>query len=185
MDLLSLLLIALSLAMDCFAVALVAGIGMGKARIRNALRIALAFGSFQWGMTILGWGAGTLVTSAIAPFDHWVAFSLLAVIGVKMVRESREGEGDAPPDLAIPTLLLLSVATSVDALAVGISLAVLSPAILLPAVIIGAVTFGIALAGALLGGRIREGYGKVMELIGGLVLIGIGIRILVEHYRWI
>ncbi|MDD1656625.1 MAG: manganese efflux pump MntP family protein [Methanomicrobiales archaeon] len=184
MDLPSLLLIAVGLAMDCFAVALVAGVAQGKSRIRNAIRIALAFGSFQSGMLILGWWAGTLVLGIIAPFDHWVAFGLLALIGVKMVRESREEE-EAPSDLTLGTLLLLSVATSIDSLAVGISLAVLSPEVLVPAVIIGAVTFGIALAGALLGGRIREAYGRMMVMAGGLLLIGIGVRILLEHYGWI
>jgi putative Mn2+ efflux pump MntP len=186
MDLPSLLLVAVSLAMDCFAVVLVTGVSQGERRMPSALRIALAFGSFQSGMLILGWWAGTLVLGIIAPFDHWVAFGLLAAIGVKMVRESREGDDrDSPPDLGTAALLLLSVATSIDALAVGISLAVLSPSILAPAAIVGAVTFGIALAGALLGGRIREEFGKVMEMAGGLVLIGIGIRILMEHYGWI
>jgi len=101
------------------------------------------------------------------------------------VLESREEE-EASPDLTTATiLLLLSVATSIDSLAVGISFAVLTPDIMVPAVVIGAVTFGIALAGALLGGRIRKAYGKGMELVGGLVLIAIGIRILLEHYGWI
>jgi putative Mn2+ efflux pump MntP len=186
MDLISLLLVAVSLAMDCFAVALVAGGTQGPGRIQNALRIALAFGVFQAGMLILGWSAGTLVLGIIARFDHWVAFGLLAIIGLNMVRESREGDDrDSPPDLGTAALLLLSVATSIDALAVGISLAVLSPSILAPAAIVGAVTFGISLAGVLLGGRIREEFGKVMEMAGGLVLIGIGIRILLEHYGWI
>jgi len=184
MDLLDLLLIALGLAMDCFAVALGAGVAEGEGRIRNALRIALAFGAFQAGMLVLGWGAGTLVLGIIAPFDHWVAFALLAAIGVKMILESREDE-EAPPDLTLATLLLLSVATSIDSLAAGISFAVLTPDIMVPAVVIGTVTFGIALAGALLGGRIRKAYGKGMELVGGLVLIAIGIRILLEHYGWI
>ncbi len=184
MDLPSLLLIAVSLAMDCFAVALVAGVTQGTGRIRNALRIALAFGSFQSGMLILGWWAGTLVLGIIAPFDHWVAFGLLAAIGVKMVQESREEE-EAVSDLTPGTLLLLSVATSIDSLAVGISLAVLTPEVLVPAVVIGSITFGIALAGALLGGRIREAYGRIMVLAGGLLLIGIGVRILLEHYGWI
>ncbi|MDD1647892.1 MAG: manganese efflux pump MntP family protein [Methanomicrobiales archaeon] len=184
MDLLDLLLIALGLAMDCFAVALGAGVAEGEGRIRNALRIALAFGAFQGGMLVLGWGAGTLVLGIIAPFDHWVAFALLAAIGVKMILESREDE-EAPPDLTLATLLLLSVATSIDSLAAGISFAVLTSDIMVPAVVIGTVTFGIALAGALLGGRIRKAYGKGMELVGGLVLIAIGIRILLEHYGWI
>jgi putative Mn2+ efflux pump MntP len=181
MDLVDLILIAIGLAMDCFAVALVAGVAEGDGRIRNALRIAVAFGAFQAGMLVLGWGAGTLVFAIIAPFDHWVAFALLAAIGVRMILESREDE-EAPPDLTLATLLLLSVATSIDSLVVGISLSVLTPEVLLPAVVIGAVTFGIALSGALLGGRIREAYGRVMELVGGLVLIAIGIRILLEHY---
>jgi len=184
MDLIDLLLIATGLAMDCFAVALVAGVAQGEGRMQSALRIALAFGSFQAGMLILGWGAGTLVLGIIGPFDHWVAFGLLAAIGVKMLLESRKEEV-APPDLTSLALLLLAVATSIDSLAVGISFAVLNPNILVPAVVIGAVTFGISLAGGLLGGRIREAYGRAMVAAGGLLLIGIGIRILLEHYRWI
>jgi manganese efflux pump family protein len=184
MDLPSLILVAIGLAMDCFAVALIAGVAQGEGRMQSALRISLVFGSFQAGMLILGWWAGTLVLGIIAPFDHWVAFGLLAAIGVKMVLESRKEE-EAPPDLTLPTLLLLAVATSIDSLAVGISFAVLTPEILVPAVIIGAVTFGIALAGGLLGGRIREIYGRTMVAAGGILLILIGIRILLEHYGWI
>jgi manganese efflux pump family protein len=181
MEWLDLVLIAIGLAMDCFAVALVAGVAEGEGRVENALRIAVAFGIFQAGMLALGWGAGTLILGIIAPIDHWVAFALLAAIGTRMILESR-GEEEAPADLTLSTLLILSVATSIDALAVGISLAVLSPGILVPALVIGGITFAIALAGALLGGRVREAYGRGMELLGGLVLILIGIRILLEHF---
>jgi putative Mn2+ efflux pump MntP len=181
MDPATILLTALALSLDCFAVALAAGVPGGRGGIRDAARIALAFGSFQALMPVLGWLAGRSVVAYISAYDHWVAFALLAIVGARMVREGLSGEEEAPASLDSGTLLVLALATSIDALAVGISLAFLDTGILLPALLIGAFTFCVSFAGALLGGAAAGRWGKAMEVIGGIVLIGIGIRILLGH----
>jgi putative Mn2+ efflux pump MntP len=180
MDLATILPIAPALSLDCFAVALAAGIPGGEGRFREAGRIAIAFGSFQAGMPILGWVAGRSVISFISGFDHWIAFFLLALVGIRMIREGFSGEAGAV-SLTTGPILLLAVATSIDALAVGVSFAFLDIGILVPCVVIGLATFAVSLAGALLGGAAAERWGRAMEVLGGLVLIGIGIRILIEH----
>ncbi len=182
MDLATILLISLTLALDCFAVALVAGIESGRAGLRNAARIALAFGSFQAGMPFLGWLAGSSVLGYISGFDHWIAFGLLALVGARMVREgfSHDPEGEAV-SLDTASLLILAVATSIDALAVGVSLAFIQSGILIPCLIIGLSTFAISFFGALIGGAAARRWGESMEVAGGIVLIGIGVRILIEH----
>jgi len=181
MDALTIVLTAIALSLDCFAVALAAGIPGGRGGVRDAARIALAFGGFQAAMPVIGWLAGRSVISLISAYDHWVAFGLLAIVGVRMIHEGLSGEDERPVSLDTGSLVLLAVATSIDALAVGISFAFLDTGILLPALVIGAFAFGISFAGALLGGVAAERWGKAMEVAGGLVLIGIGIRILVEH----
>jgi len=180
MDLATILLSSFALSLDCFAVALAAGIPGGMGRIREALRIALAFGSFQAGMPVLGWIAGEAVLSSISGFDHWIAFALLVIVGARMIHDGIAGEEEAI-SLATGPLLVLSVATSIDALAVGVSFAFLGAGILVPALVIGLFTFAVSFAGALLGGAASERWGKAMEILGGTVLIGIGLRILVEH----
>ena len=180
MDALTIVLTAFALSLDCFAVALAAGIPGGRGGVRDAARIALAFGGFQAAMPVIGWLAGQSVMSFISGYDHWIAFGLLAIVGVRMIREGLSGE-EEQVSLDTGSLVLLAVATSIDALAVGISFAFLDTGILLPALIIGAFAFGISFAGALLGGVAAERWGKAMEVAGGLVLIGIGVRILVEH----
>jgi putative Mn2+ efflux pump MntP len=179
MDLATILLIAIALALDCFAVALAACI-KPEERIRSATRIALAFGLFQAGMPALGWLSGRSVMDLIAGFDHWVAFGLLAIVGLRMIR------GGISPDtgqacLDTTHLLFLSVATSIDALAVGVSFALLNTGILVPCLIIGLAAFAISFLGAALGGVAAERWGKTMEVLGGVVLIAIGIQILVTH----
>lgn len=181
MDLITLLLIAVALALDCFAVALTAGIRGGQ-RIRSATRIALAFGAFQAGMPVLGWLAGRAVVDSISGLDSWVAFALLAIVGLRMIRG---GVIPAPHrstiSLDTPSLLILAVATSIDALAVGVSFALLDTGIIVPCLIIGLSTFGISFFGAVLGGVAAERWGKTMEALGGVMLIGIGIQILIMH----
>jgi len=182
MDLITILLISLTLALDCFAVALAAGIESGRAGLRNAARIALAFGAFQAGMPFLGWLAGSSVLAYISGLDHWIAFGLLAIVGARMVREGLSGDQERDAlSLDTASLLILAVATSIDALAVGVSLAFIQSGILVPCLIIGLSTFAISFLGAILGGTAAERAGRFMEIIGGVVLIGIGVRILVGH----
>lgn len=182
MSLPTILLIALGLAMDCFAVAVASGFTATRMRLPHALRMALFFGGFQAIMPILGWFGGTALRSAITGIDHWVAFGLLAAIGIKMIVESRKLEEDREIDpTKLTVVAALAVATSIDALAVGVSLSFLNVAIVLPALIIGAVSFVVSLAGVYTGKRFGHLFENKLELLGGLILIGIGAKILVQH----
>jgi putative Mn2+ efflux pump MntP len=177
--------LAAALAMDCFAVTLGLACGARGLTVKQALRMAAAFGGFQFGMPILGWLAGGRLLAVIRNFDHWVAFGLLALIGGRMIWESlpnNEEEKACRPDRTRGRrLLVLAVATSIDALAVGLSLGVVRSGILYPAAIIGLASFGLTVAGAKLGPLLGRLAGKRAELVGGLILIGIGIKVLVEH----
>jgi putative Mn2+ efflux pump MntP len=183
MDFPSILLIALGLAMDAFAVALGVGTTRKHMWFRPGFRLAFHFGLFQFLMPVIGWAVGTTVVRFIASYDHWVAFGLLAYVGGKMIKEAF-GDGDHR-NAADPTrkgmLVMLSVATSIDALAVGLSLAMLKIPILYPSIIIGVVTAAMTVMGLALGNRLGTQFGKRMELVGGLVLIGIGLRVLITH----
>ncbi len=183
MDFLTIFFIALGLAMDAFAVSIASGLSMERLRIRYALRIALFFGGFQALMPILGFMAGLSVREFISGFDHWIAFGLLLFIGSKMIYESifLNGNDKKMDPHDIQMLLVLSVATSIDALAVGISLSLLKVEILLPALIIGVVTFVLSYLGVFIGRSIGHLFEKKIEILGGLVLIGIGTKILIEH----
>jgi len=183
-DFLTVFLIALGLAMDAFAVALSGGFAAGKATLRQTLRLAFHFGLFQFLMPILGWAAGLTVQNFIQAFDHWVALALLSGIGGKMVYESfkTEKEEKKASDITRGTpLILLSLATSIDALAVGLSLSLLRVRILYPSAVIGIVCFALTAFGFAFGSRLGRLIGRRMEFVGGLVLIGIGARILIEH----
>ena len=183
MDLLSNLLIAIGLAMDCFAVSIVAGTSRTLPKARAALVIPLLFGGFQIGMNLIGWLAGTQLVNLIAGFDHWVAFLLLAVIGGKMIWEGGKDEGERGEIryFAIGTLLVLSIATSIDSLGVGLSFALIGSGILIPVILIGLASWAFSILGILLGDRLAQLFGGRIEILGGLILIGIGIRILLEH----
>jgi putative Mn2+ efflux pump MntP len=183
MDHLTLLLIAFGLAMDAFAVSISNGITIQRQRTNHALRIGIFFGFFQALMPLIGWAAGLNLRDLISGVDHWIAFSLLAFIGCKMIYESKmmdSREKEARP-LNLPTLLMLSVATSIDALAVGISFALLQISIVTPILVIGVVTFLLSFVGVLTGSKIGHFFEKKIEILGGLVLIGIGMKILLEH----
>jgi manganese efflux pump family protein len=181
MDLITLLLIAVALALDCFAVAVAAGT-RGMQRFRSAARIAIAFGVFQAGMPALGWLAGRSVMALIAGIDHWVAFALLSIVGLRMVHGGVSPDpASGPIRLDTPHLLILAVATSIDALAVGASFALLDTGILVPCLVIGIAAFIISFLGALLGGVTARRWGKTMEVLGGIVLTGIGVQILISH----
>ena len=182
MDLLVVVLIGIGLAMDCFAVALAWGAQPKIDKLRIAFVFALVFGIFQTGMTLIGWAGGSLFMGIISPWDHWVAFLILSVIGLKMIRE---GFGDETEDVeesatfpTVATILLLAVATSMDALAVGLGFALLNIDILVPSLIIGLISALFALAGGFLGTRLEKILGSRIEILGGLILIGIGIKIL-------
>jgi putative Mn2+ efflux pump MntP len=171
--------------MDCFAVTVGLACGARGLTMKQDARKAAAFGGFQLVMPVLGWLAGHRLISLIARFDHWVAFALLALIGGRMIYEffemSEEEKAGRPDRTQGGRLLVLALATSIDALAVGLSLGVVRAAILYPAAVIGATSFLLTLAGAKLGPIVGRLVGRWAELLGGLILIGIGAKILVEH----
>lgn len=157
---------------------------MSRLHIRHAFRMAAFFGAFQAGMPVLGWGLGRCAADLIKAVDHWVAFGLLSFIGCKMIYESVfMGEECAAKKekVTLSVLFILAIATSIDAAAVGISLSVLKVAIICPAVIIGAVTFITSFIGVWIGCRFGDCFGAKIEITGGLVLIGIGSKILIQH----
>ena len=177
----TILLIAVGLAMDSLAVSVSGGIVMRPFRWGQSLRLAVTMGLFQGGMTLLGWALGVGFSSYITAYDHWIAFLLLTFLGGKMIYESFGGDEEAVSSFSLKTLVTLGVATSIDALAVGVSMAFLKTGIGLPALLIGLVTFVLSLAGVCVGyhfGRIK---GVNVELVGGIILIAIGVKILVEH----
>ena len=184
MSTLTLIGVAVGLAMDAFAVAIGAGLTLKEVTPRQTFRLAWHFGLFQAFMPVLGWLAGLTVATWIAPVDHWIAFGLLAVIGGKMIYEALKDD-DQTAERSDPTkgwsLVLLSVATSIDALAVGLSLALLDVSIWWPAVVIGVVAGAFTTLGLQLGKRFGALLGRRMEVVGGVILIGIGVKILVEH----
>ncbi|MGB7294797.1 MAG: manganese efflux pump MntP family protein [Candidatus Aminicenantales bacterium] len=177
--------IALALAMDAFAVSLGLGLSLRPATGGQTLRLAFSFGFFQFLMSVLGWAAGEKLIQHIARYDHWLAFGLLLAVGGKMIFESLRPGKDSPDRRNDPTrglsLLVLSVATSLDALAVGLSLAALRVAILFPAVVIGVVAFIVTVLGMKIGPALRKVIGRRAELLGGMILILIGIKILADH----
>ncbi|MFH1038950.1 MAG: manganese efflux pump MntP family protein [PVC group bacterium] len=183
MDLVSLFLISIGLAMDAFAVSIASGFKMKVLNPAHALIIALFFGGFQALMPVIGWAAGVRFRVILSGFDHWAAFGLLAAIGVKMIYESfkLDDQEQTDADFNFPVLLTLSLATSIDALAVGLSLSFLRVAIALPAVIIGTVTFLLSFLGVVLGNKVGHFFERKIEIAGGIILIGIGIKILIEH----
>jgi manganese efflux pump family protein len=183
MDLLTPVLIGIGLSMDCFAVSLAIGSMTTSGLKRAAAIIAICFGMFQAGMTVLGWFAGISVITLISAYDHWVAFVLLLAVGGKMIWEGIRGEEEqvhADVIRVIP-LIALSLATSIDALAVGVSFGVLRDPLLMPALIIGIVCCSISFAGVILGERLENLLGNRMEILGGLILILIGVKILDGH----
>lgn len=185
MGLVELLLIAVGLSADAFAVSVCKGLGMKHLNLRQAFVIALFFGVFQAGMPLVGWALGTQFERYITPVDHWIAFGLLALIGGKMLWETfRDGsEISCPIDgkLDIPELVMLSFATSIDALAVGITFAFLQVSIVSSVVVIGLTTLVLSFVGVTVGNRFGARYQKPATIIGGVVLILIGTKILLEH----
>ena len=183
MSLITVFFIAVGLGVDAFSVAIGIGATHGKKSWTPVLRLAAAFGLFQFAMPIAGWLAGLTVVDIIASFDHWIAFALLALVGGKMITEGFEKEKEeekADPTRGWP-LLMLSVATSIDALAVGFSFSLLKMDILVPALMIGAVCFVMTVTGMIFGKALAKLFGRKVEIFGGIVLIAIGIKILIDH----
>lgn len=184
MSFLSLFLVAVALGVDAFAVAAAAGMTKGQLQIRPVFRLSFHFGFFQAIMPIIGWFAGAALYSIVSRLDHWIAFGLLTGIGLKMLVESFR---KAPVDGKVkdPTkgwsLAWLSVATSIDALAVGLSLAALGQSIFKPALLIGLVAAVMTIAGMTAGRFLGDALGRKAEAFGGIVLVTIGAKILIEH----
>jgi len=188
--LLTYFLTAIGLSMDAFAVSVSSGICIPNMKFRHGLRAAVFFGAFQFLMPLIGYAAGYKFRSLIYGFDHWIAFGLLAFIGATMIKEGIEVKKEAFCSdneikklniLNFRTLIVLAVATSIDAMAVGLSYSLLGEPILTAAVIIGLLTFAICLAGCEFGKRLGTAFERYAEIVGGAVLAGIGIKILVEH----
>ncbi len=185
MSLLDILMIAVALAMDAFTVALAVGLHLsarGRVAPRQYFRLSFHFGLFQFLMPIVGWAAGTTIRQYIESFDHWIAMVLLSYIGIKMIREARRQDEYTRDD---PTrgmsLIVLSVATSIDALAMGLSLALLGVGIVYPSVIIGIVAAAFTFSGLFLGRKLGMRWRSKIAVLGGLILIGIGVKIVLEH----
>ncbi len=182
MDALTIILIAVGLAMDAFSVSMAKGIVIKRQRQTTALLLALFFGGFQMLMPAIGWLAGTSFEAIIKGIDHWIAFGLLLSIGFKMIYDSvKKGNGENEENLNLHSLLGLSIATSIDALMVGLSFAFLQIEILMPILIIGVTTFLLSLIGFFFGCGLERIFGSKIKIVGGLILLIIGMRILFEH----
>ncbi|MFZ2285762.1 MAG: manganese efflux pump MntP family protein [Bacteroidales bacterium] len=183
MDILTITGIALALSFDSFAVSLSCGVIESAIRFRNAMRIAFVLAFFQGGFTVLGFFLGSTVRHFIESYDHWVAFGLLLILGARMVIEGmKKDDQKAPVDFSSLTILLtMAVGTSIDAFAVGISLALLKVQIWLAGIIIGAVTFLASMTAIRIGKSAGSRLGSRVEILGGLILAAIGIKILIEH----
>lgn len=178
-----LLLLGVGLSMDAFAVSVCKGLAMKKATLKAELTCGVWFGGFQALMPLIGFYLGTLFAEAIQAFDHWVAFGLLALIGGNMLKEALGEEEECPcADLSVKTMFLMAVATSIDALAVGISLAMVGDVNIWAAVsLIGVTTFALSAVGVAVGNVFGSRYEKKAEMAGGVILILLGVKILLEH----
>jgi putative Mn2+ efflux pump MntP len=185
MEWFSLMAIAVALAMDAFAVAIVTGLTVKALTKRHVFRLAFHFGLFQFFMPLIGWAVGSAVQKYIAAFDHWIALCLLGFVGGRMIRGALHTEEEGMRSGSDPTsgwaLVGLAVATSIDALAVGLSLALIRSEIVLPAVVIGIVAAVFTAAGMALGRQIGSMWGKRVEIVGGVILIAIGVKIVIDH----
>lgn len=182
MRLTELLVLAVGLSMDAFAVAVCKGLSIRELRLRHAVIVGVWFGAFQALMPAIGWLLGSAFADMITKIDHWIAFGLLAFIGGNMVREALGGDDEeCDPSLAPMTMLLLAVATSIDALAVGVTFAFLRVDIVPAVSLIGVCTFVLSAAGVKIGHVFGTRYKSKAELLGGVVLILIGLKILLEH----
>lgn len=182
MSLLEIIVVSFGLSMDAFAVSVCKGLSMKKMNIKKALIIALYFGFFQALMPIIGYFLGITFNNIVKNLDHWIAFILLGIIGFNMIRESFDDEIEKRNDkIDIQTMLLLAVATSIDALAIGVTFAFFNVNIILAILIIGFITFIISLLGVKIGNKFGDLFQNKAELLGGIILIIMGLKILLEH----
>ena len=182
-DLLTLMMLSVGLAMDAFSVATVTGFGLGRVRLQDAAKMSLSFGTAHVVVPTIGWYLGATVVDLISGFDHWVAFLLLAFVGGKMMKEGLNGDGKVDPQSILGglNLLLFTVAVSVDSLAVGLSFSLEKIAIFVPSLFMGAGTLFFTFLGLMIGNRTGQSVGKRAQIFGGLVLVLIGARIVLSH----
>lgn len=185
MGVIELFILAVGLSMDAFAVSVCKGLAMKKAPAKAMVICGAWFGGFQALMPLIGYYLGTLFIDAISAIDHWIAFALLALIGINMLREALgkdEGEETPDADLSVKTMFVMAIATSIDALAVGISLAMAGVSnIYLAVLLIGATTFVLSAVGVKVGSVFGSRYERKAEVVGGIILILLGLKILLEH----
>ena len=181
MGFVELLLIAVGLSMDAFAVSICKGLSVQKVKPKHAACVALYFGGFQALMPLIGYFLGSSLKSLIESYDHWIAFVLLALIGVNMIREAFGKEEKQNDSFSFRTMFMMAIATSIDALATGVSFAVTDTNIWLAISLVGATTFAFSAAGVKIGNAFGLKYKSKAEVIGGLILILMGVKILVEH----
>lgn len=183
-DLLSILLLSIGLAMDAFSVALVAGFGLGKIEKMDMVKVSITFGFAHVLMPIIGWGIGSTIIDFVQQWDHWVAFLLLAFIGGKMVKEGLDDSSDEIESSDLLTwsgLILFTVAVSIDALAVGLSFSLQNASVLVPSLVIGFGTVVFTYIGLNIGGKVGSRFGKRAQVLGGIILIIIGLNIVLKH----
>lgn len=184
MNLFEIIIIALGLAMDAFAVSICKGLSMKKLNYKKIMIIALYFGLFQAFMPVIGYFLGTKFSLVVEKVDHWIIFILLSIIGGNMIKESTDNEEEKRNDLVdIKTMILLAIATSIDALAVGVTFAFLKVNLFLSITIIGIITFILSILGVIIGNKFGDKFQNKAELFGGIILIIIGLKILLEHLR--
>ena len=182
MGVIELIIVAIGLAMDAFAVSLGKGLTARHVTLRHALKAGVWFGGFQALMPLLGYTLGYSFTDIVSSVDHWIAFGLLVLIGLNMIRETVWGDDEAQDaDFGPRTMFVMAVATSIDALAVGVTMAFLNVNIVLASTVIGVITFLLSAWGVYLGSRVGDRLGSRVGILGGVILIALGIKILVEH----
>lgn len=174
--------IAVGLAMDAFAVSICKGLSMKKIKWKSAVIIALYFGIFQALMPVIGYFLGSTFSALVQKVDHWIAFGLLSIIGLNMIKESRDDELEKRNDkIDVKTMLILAVATSIDALAIGVTFSFFEVNLILAISVIGIITFVLSIIGVVLGNKFGDKLQNKAELVGGIILIGMGLKILLEH----
>ncbi len=174
--------IAVGLAMDAFSVSLAGGAALKKDIAKTAVLTGLMFGFFQFAMPVIGWLVGAPISSIINPYGYWIVVALFFFIGGKMIYDAVKGEEEGVSLSGFKVLTLLAIATSIDALAVGISYGLIGEAIIIPSIIIGVVAFAFSFAGVLAGHKLSDVLGSKMEIFGGIVLVLIGLKFLVEIF---